>query len=83
MRRFLTLWIVLAAAAVPALPLAQSNAAADAARRWRQQHERAIVEELNQLLSMPNVSSDRPNIQRNAEHIVALMQKHGVAARLV
>jgi acetylornithine deacetylase/succinyl-diaminopimelate desuccinylase-like protein len=68
---------------LPALVLAQSNPAAQAARQWRQQHERAIVEELAALLAIPNVSSDRENIQRNAAHIAAMMEKRGIATRLV
>ena len=62
---------------------AQTNAAAQAARRWRQQHERAIVDEFVGLLSIPNIASDRENIQRNAVAIVAMMEKRGIAAKLV
>jgi len=62
---------------------AQTNAAAQAARRWRQQHERAIVDEFVALLSIPNIASDRENIQRNALAIAAMMEKRGIAAKLV
>ncbi|MEP6536185.1 MAG: M20/M25/M40 family metallo-hydrolase, partial [Bryobacteraceae bacterium] len=61
----------------------QTNPAAQAARQWRQQHERAIVDEFITLLSIPNIASDRANIQRNAETIAKMMEKRGVAARLV
>jgi hypothetical protein len=44
--------------------IAQTNPAALAARQWRQQHERAIVDELIALLSIPNIATDRPNILR-------------------
>ncbi len=43
---------------------------AAAVRVWREQHERAIVDEFVELLSIPNVSRDRKNIVRNAEWIV-------------
>ena len=66
-----------------ALAFAQTNPAALTARRWRQQHERQIADEFVALLSIPNVSSDRDNIRRNAETIVQMMQKRGVAARQV
>ena len=68
---------------LPAAASAQTNAAAQAARTWRQQHERAIVEEFVALLSIPNVSSDRENIQRNATAIATMIEKRGIAARLV
>src|SRR5688572_1376516 len=61
----------------------QSSQSAQAARQWRQQHERAIVEEFVALLAIPNVSSDRDNIQRNAEAIRTMMARRGVDARLV
>jgi acetylornithine deacetylase/succinyl-diaminopimelate desuccinylase-like protein len=62
---------------------AQTNPAAQAARQWRQQHERAIVDEFVALLSIPNIASDRPNIQRNAELIEKMMEKRGIRSRLV
>jgi acetylornithine deacetylase/succinyl-diaminopimelate desuccinylase-like protein len=63
--------------------LAQTNPAAVAARQWRQQHERAIVDQFVSLLSIPNIASDQPNIRRNAELIAKLMQDRGIASRLV
>jgi acetylornithine deacetylase/succinyl-diaminopimelate desuccinylase-like protein len=68
---------------LPALAAAQSNPAAESARKWRQQHERAIVNELVTLLSVPDVSSDKPNIQRNAELIARMIEARGLTARLV
>ncbi len=59
------------------------NKAALAARRWRGQHERAIVDEFLGLLSIPNIAGDRANIQRNAETIAKMMGQRGVPARLV
>ena len=75
--------LALTLAVVPSVADAQVNAAANAARTWRQQHERAIVDEFVALLSIPNVASDRPNILRNAAAIVAMMEKRGIAARQV
>jgi acetylornithine deacetylase/succinyl-diaminopimelate desuccinylase-like protein len=63
--------------------LAQTNPAALAARQWRQQHERAIVDEFVSLLSIPNIASDQANIRRNAEFIAKMMQDRGIASRLV
>ncbi len=68
---------------LPATAFAQTNAAALAARDWRQQHERAIVDEFVALLSIPNIASDRENIQRNATAIAAMMGKRGISTKLV
>jgi acetylornithine deacetylase/succinyl-diaminopimelate desuccinylase-like protein len=59
------------------------NPASQAARLWRQQHERAIMDEFISLLAIPNIAADRANIQRNAETIAAIMQKRGIASKLV
>src|SRR5579872_2212891 len=69
--------------ALPGLSPAQQNAAAAAARHWRQAHEPAIIGEFVELLSIPNIASDRVNIRRNAQAIVKLMQKRRVPAQLV
>jgi acetylornithine deacetylase/succinyl-diaminopimelate desuccinylase-like protein len=63
--------------------IAQSNPAAIAARQWRTQHERAIVDEFIELLSIPNIATDRTNIQRNADLIAKMLEKRGVTPKLV
>src|SRR3954467_14037371 len=63
--------------------VAPANPAAQAARGWREKHERAIMDEFAGLLAIPNIASDHPNIQRNAEAIRQMMEKRGIAARLV
>jgi acetylornithine deacetylase/succinyl-diaminopimelate desuccinylase-like protein len=68
---------------LPAVAAAQANPAAQSARLWRQQHERAILDELMMLLAVPNVSSDKPNIQRNAELIAKMIEARGLTAKLV
>ena len=78
MRRMLPVLLLL-----PSLAAAQTNPASQAARKWRQDHERAIVNELITLLAVPNVSSDKPNIQRNAELIAKMLQARGLTPKLV
>jgi hypothetical protein len=78
MKRAVVLVIVWAGAA-----RAQSNPAAQAARQWRIAHEHAIVDEFVSLLSIPNIATDRPNIQRNAELIQKMMEKRGIASQLI
>jgi acetylornithine deacetylase/succinyl-diaminopimelate desuccinylase-like protein len=67
----------------PAASFAQANPAAIAAHQWREHHERAIVDEFVTLLSIPDVASDRANIQRNAETIAEMMKKRGLSPRLI
>src|ERR1700675_3940569 len=71
------------AGGLAAQPFTPSNPAALAARQWRQQHERVIVDEFVTLLAIPNIAADRTNIQRNAETIAAMIQKRGIASKLV
>jgi acetylornithine deacetylase/succinyl-diaminopimelate desuccinylase-like protein len=73
----------LLAAGLTAQTFTPTNPASLAARQWRQQHERAIVDEFIALLAIPDVSSDHANIQRNAEAIAAMLEKRGIAAKLV
>ncbi len=66
-----------------ALCSGQDNPAARAARNWRQEHERAIVTEFIDLLSIPNVATDAPNIRRNAQAIQQILERRGVKTRLL
>ena len=50
---------------------------------WRAAREPAIVDELVQLLSIPNLASDAVNIRRNADLLVQMLEKRGVRARLL
>lgn len=59
------------------------NAAAGAAHRWRTAHESAILTEFTNLLSIPNIASDAPNIRRNADAVAEILRNRGVATRLL
>lgn len=41
---------------------------------YRKNHEHQIIKEYFQLLSIPNVSSDGPNVRKNAEFIKTMME---------
>ena len=69
--------------AITAFGQTPANPAAHAARQWRQEHERAIMDEFVALLTIPNIATDHANIQRNAEAIAQMMEKRGIAAKLV
>ncbi len=45
--------------------------------------KRAILDEFIQLLKIPNVAKDQANIRRNADAIMSMMQRRGLAPRLV
>jgi acetylornithine deacetylase/succinyl-diaminopimelate desuccinylase-like protein len=65
------------------IALAQSDPAAQAARRWRQQHERAIVDELVALAALPNITGEREGLLRNVELISRMLDKRGLTPRQV
>ena len=46
-------------------------------------HEKQIVGELLELLAIPNVAADRPNIRRNADHLKGLLARHGLNAEIL
>ncbi|HXC86756.1 MAG TPA: M20/M25/M40 family metallo-hydrolase [Candidatus Cybelea sp.] len=52
-------------------------------RDYRTDHEDRIVRELAEFLAIPNVASDTPNIQRNAEHLVEMLEARGIETHLL
>lgn len=48
-----------------------------------QSNQHQIIKEFFNLLSIPNVSSDRENIKKNARFIAAMMKKRGINARII
>ena len=52
-------------------------------RDYRIAHEGEIISEFVQLLSIPNVSSDRVNIRRNAEFTREMMSKRGIEVQVI
>ena len=50
---------------------------------WTSSHRGQIVAELVELLAIPNVAADRPNIRRNAEHLKRMLERRGFAAELL
>ena len=52
-------------------------------RGYRTSNEQKILREFVDLLAIPNVASDSAGIARNAAHIVAMMEKRGLAPRLL
>jgi acetylornithine deacetylase/succinyl-diaminopimelate desuccinylase-like protein len=50
---------------------------------YRAAHEAAILDELVELLKIPNLASDRTNIRRNAEAVAEMMRRRGLSPRLL
>jgi acetylornithine deacetylase/succinyl-diaminopimelate desuccinylase-like protein len=76
--------IIVFAIAACCIPVqAQSQRAALVAREWRKTNEAEVIQHFTTLLSLPNVASDRDNIQRNAELLVSMLQKRRVESRLL
>src|SRR6185369_15419412 len=61
----------------------QISVPAVAARNFRQAHEAQLLRYFQDLLAIPNVASDTPNIQRNADKLVSMLQQRKVSARLL
>ncbi len=52
-------------------------------RDYRTDHEDRIVRELAEFLAIPNVASDTPNIQKNAEHLREMLEARGIETHLL
>jgi acetylornithine deacetylase/succinyl-diaminopimelate desuccinylase-like protein len=52
-------------------------------RDYRLDNEDRIVRELAEFLAIPNVASDTPNIQKNAEHLVEMLEARGIETHLL
>jgi acetylornithine deacetylase/succinyl-diaminopimelate desuccinylase-like protein len=79
-KRLLVAIIFLGAAAICA---AEPGIVAKQTRTWRAQHERGILAEFAELLAIPNIAGDQPNIDRNVKAIRAIFEKRGVATQLL
>jgi acetylornithine deacetylase/succinyl-diaminopimelate desuccinylase-like protein len=65
---------------------AQAPAAASVrqqVRAYRVAHDVEILRELVDLLAIPNVASDSANIRRNAAFVATMLERRGIAARLL
>ena len=82
-RRSLTAF--LACAALASLGSAQAPpspaAFAAAVRDYRVAHEQPIMQELVDLLAIPNIASDEPNIRRNAGRLKAMFERRNFRVR--
>src|SRR5688500_4178874 len=61
----------------------QAQAPISPVKAWVAANQPALVRELIELLQIPNVAADRPNIRRNAEHLRGMLSRRGFAAELL
>src|SRR2546423_2344623 len=52
-------------------------------RNYRQSNEDRIVRELREFLAIPNVATDTENIQKNAAHLVEMLEARGIETHLL
>src|SRR5712692_3771418 len=73
------------ASAAVALLLAPSSSgqSREQVERYRRGAEAEIVRELAGFVAIPNLASDKPNIERNAQHLLGLLRRRGIEARLL
>ncbi|MCI0433887.1 MAG: M20/M25/M40 family metallo-hydrolase, partial [Gemmatimonadetes bacterium] len=64
-------------------PVQAQNELRPRTEAWAGANQRAIVSELLDLLAIPNVAADRPNIERNATFLQAALAKRGFTAELL
>ena len=56
----------------------QPREIASAVREYRVAHEQPIIKELVDLLAIPNIASDEPNIRRNAAQLTTMLERRGM-----
>ena len=56
---------------------------AEEVRDYRMDNEDRIMRELNEFLSIPNIASDTPNIQKNAVRLVEMLEARGIETHLL
>jgi acetylornithine deacetylase/succinyl-diaminopimelate desuccinylase-like protein len=70
--------------AFPQMSTPSSSArVAQEVRDYRTDNEDRIIRELTEFLSIPNTASDTPNIQKNAAHLVEMLEARGIETHLL
>ena len=52
-------------------------------REYRMDNEDRVIRELSEFLSIPNIASDTPNIQKNAARLVEMLEARGIETHLL
>ncbi len=76
--------LILAAAALAAVAsAAQAASPRDKVRAWRVAHEREILTDFETFLSMPDVATTVPDVEKNAAYIQAQLQARGFKTQIL
>jgi acetylornithine deacetylase/succinyl-diaminopimelate desuccinylase-like protein len=81
--------IALLSVFLPCVTLAQKPApptpaqVAQEVRDYRMDNADRIIRELSEFLSIPNIASDTPNIQKNATRLVEMLEARGIETHLL
>ncbi len=81
--------VTLLIALLPAQVLAQKSAppapgqVAQEVRDYRMDNEDRIIRELSEFLAIPNIANDTPSIQKNAAHLVEMLEARGIETHLL
>jgi acetylornithine deacetylase/succinyl-diaminopimelate desuccinylase-like protein len=78
-----TLLVVFLPNATPAQKPTAPAQVAQAVRDYRMDNEDRIIRELSEFLAIPNIASDTPNIQKNAAHLVEMLEARGIETHLL
>src|SRR3954467_3435209 len=81
MRSTSRLLLLVVACSVPLIAAPSSDVMK--ARAWRVAHERQIVAELMQLVSLPNIASNKADILKNADALTTMFEKRGFTVKRI
>jgi len=78
------LFLMLSLCAVPALAAEDDDSGVrDTVRRYRSEHEVQILNELADLVALPNIASNVDDMERNANHLTELLERRAFDVRLL
>ena len=83
MLRITAVVLVVAFLRHPAIAQTSIPEVAQKVRNYRLAHEDSIVHELTDFLSIPNLATDTPNIQKNAAQLSRMLQARGIETHLL
>ncbi len=76
-------WAALFLLAAQSAALSAQSDLRNEIRQYRVRHEAAIVRELADFVALPNVASNLDDIRTNARHLVGMMERRGISARIL
>lgn len=81
LKRLLPLLLLASASISVAQTPSEARSVKAGIRAWRASHEAEVIAELMRLLEIPNLASDRAGIARNADTLIAMLARRGIAGR--